>query len=104
MVTGTGTAALYLGGWSDLGTTPWGRALTVKVVLMLATGAVGAYNWRSLRPRLGTSGATGALLRSARLELLLASLRVEPKQLTQSGYCFRQPTLETTLRHLLGKT
>ena len=74
MVTGTATAVLYLGGWSDLWTTSWGRALMLKVVLMLATGAVGAYNWRSLRPRLGTSAATGALLGSARRELLLASL------------------------------
>ena len=74
MVTGTATAVLYLGGWSDLWTTPWGRALMLKVLLMLATGAVGAYNWRSLRPRLGTATATGALMGSARLELLLASL------------------------------
>lgn len=37
-------------------------------------------------------------------ELLLASARVEPKQLLQSGYDFRQPTLEAALRDLLGRT
>ena len=36
--------------------------------------------------------------------LLLASTRVEPKQLSRSRYKFRQPTLEFALRHLLGKT
>ena len=37
-------------------------------------------------------------------ELLLASLRVEPKKLLETGYEFRQPTLEAALRHLLGRT
>jgi uncharacterized protein (TIGR01777 family) len=37
-------------------------------------------------------------------ELLLASSRVEPRKLIQSGYDFRQPTLEAALRHLLGRT
>ena len=36
--------------------------------------------------------------------LLLASIRVEPKELRRSGYEFRQPTLESALRHLLGRT
>lgn len=36
--------------------------------------------------------------------LLLASARVEPKELRRSGYEFRQPTLEIALRHLLGRT
>jgi NAD dependent epimerase/dehydratase family enzyme len=36
-------------------------------------------------------------------ELLLGSTRVEPKQFVQSGYEFRQPTLEVALRHLLGR-
>ena len=37
-------------------------------------------------------------------ELLLASTRVEPKRLIDSGYEFRQPTLEAALRHVLGRT
>ena len=36
-------------------------------------------------------------------ELLLASIRVEPNRLIESGYEFRQPTLENALRHLLGR-
>lgn len=36
-------------------------------------------------------------------ELLLASARVEPTRLLQTGYAFRHPELESALRHLLGK-
>ncbi len=36
-------------------------------------------------------------------ELLLASTRVEPKQLEHSDYDFRHPTLEDALRHVLGR-
>lgn len=36
-------------------------------------------------------------------ELLLASARVTPEQLLQSGYEFRNKDLESALRHLLGK-
>lgn len=35
--------------------------------------------------------------------LLLASARVEPRQLLQTGYAFRFPDLEAALRHLLGR-
>lgn len=35
--------------------------------------------------------------------LLLASTRVEPALLTRTGYEFRYPTLDSALRHLLGK-
>ncbi len=37
-------------------------------------------------------------------ELLLSSTRVAPVKLTESGYDFRQPRLETALRHVLGQT
>jgi uncharacterized protein (TIGR01777 family) len=36
-------------------------------------------------------------------ELLLASQRVEPARLKESGYSYRYPDLEGTLRHLLGR-
>ena len=36
-------------------------------------------------------------------ELLLASIRVEPKVLTASGYGFEYPRLETALRHMLSQ-
>jgi uncharacterized protein (TIGR01777 family) len=35
--------------------------------------------------------------------LLLASTRVEPRRLLDSGYSFRHPRLEIALRHLLGR-
>ena len=35
--------------------------------------------------------------------LLLASTRVKPRRLEASAYAFRHPTLETALRHVLGK-
>ena len=71
-VSGTITAALYVGTFADLRETGYGRVLLLKVVLFLATGAIGAYNWRILLPRLGDATGTRALLRSARLELVLA--------------------------------
>jgi NAD dependent epimerase/dehydratase family enzyme len=37
-------------------------------------------------------------------ELLLTSIRVEPKKLKRSAYTFRQPILESALRHVLGKS
>jgi uncharacterized protein len=37
-------------------------------------------------------------------QLLLASARVEPQKLVNSGYHFRHPDLETALRQVLGKT
>jgi uncharacterized protein len=36
--------------------------------------------------------------------LLLASTRVEPARLQETGYTFRYPDLEGALRYLLGKT
>lgn len=36
-------------------------------------------------------------------ELLLSSTRVEPRQLTSSGYAYRFPELRGALRHLLGR-
>ena len=36
-------------------------------------------------------------------ELLLASTRVEPAKLNESGFSFRYPTVETALRHALNR-
>jgi len=51
-------------------------------------------------PKFGARLALGEMADA----LLLASTRVEPRELERSGYAFRQPTLEMALRHLLGKT
>jgi len=37
-------------------------------------------------------------------ELLLASTRVRPKGLLDSGYAFRHTSLEDALRHVLGRS
>ncbi len=73
VLSGVVTGVFYLASVNDLWATPYGRALLLKVVLFLATGAVGFYNWRRLTPRLGEASGPGRLLRSARLELLLAA-------------------------------
>ena len=72
-LSGVVTGVFYLASVDALWATPYGRALLLKVALFLATGAVGAYNWRRLTPRLGDASGPGRLLRSARLELLLAA-------------------------------
>lgn len=72
-LSGVVTAVLYVGSWGDLEATAWGRHLLLKTALFLTVGAVGAYNWRRLTPRLGDAAGTKALLRSARVELLLAA-------------------------------
>lgn len=72
-LSGVVTGVFYLASADDLWATPYGRALLLKVVLFLATAAVGAYNWRRLTPRLGEASGPSRLLRSTRLELLLAA-------------------------------
>ena len=72
VLTGVATAVVYLERWSDLWETGYGQVLVGKIMLMLATGTVGAYNWRFLRPRLGTPEAAGLLVRSSIVELTLA--------------------------------
>ena len=72
LVTGVATASLYFNHWSQLWQTSYGLTLLGKVALVLATGAVGAYNWRLLRPRLGTASGSVTLVRSASLELAFA--------------------------------
>jgi NAD dependent epimerase/dehydratase family enzyme len=36
-------------------------------------------------------------------ETILGSARVEPRRLRETGYVFRQPTLEAALRHVCGR-
>ena len=72
-LSGVVTGVFYFATLDDLWATPYGRALLLKVVLFLATGAVGACNWRRLTPRVGEASGPARLLRSMRLELLLAA-------------------------------
>ena len=79
---GVGTAVLagvilalgYLHPLSALWNSGYGRMLIVKVALMGVTAAIGAYNWRLVRPRLGEATSSRRLYRSATLELIIGSL------------------------------
>jgi len=72
VATGLVTATLYLDSWGQLWQTSYGRTLMGKVSLMIGTCATGAYNWRIIRPRLGSSEGSRALARSGGFELGLA--------------------------------
>jgi putative copper export protein len=72
LVTGLTTGVFYIEHWNQLWETTYGLVLLGKVLLMLVTGAVGAYNWKIMRPRLGTSDGARVLIKSARLELVIA--------------------------------
>ncbi|MDB4950023.1 MAG: copper resistance domain protein [Gemmatimonadetes bacterium] len=72
--TGIGSACLRLDAVSQLWTTDYGRALLVKLGLLVLTACVGGYNWRTVRPSLGTEGATLRLRASARAEIALGAL------------------------------
>lgn len=53
---------------------PWGRVLVVKLVLVMAMMALGARNWRTLTPDIGTPEGDAALVRASRGEALLGIL------------------------------
>jgi putative copper export protein len=77
---GTAVGAGLLLGYGYIGTSAslvgslYGRTLLVKTALLVATMGFGAWNWRRLRPRLGTAAASRTLRRSMSLELLLGFL------------------------------
>ena len=68
------TAWRHLKRLDALWTTPYGTVLIVKLVLVAGVLALGAWNWRRQKPRLGTEAAAANLKRSALAELLLAAV------------------------------
>ena len=74
VVMGTVLSVSYVGSWPALWQTTYGRMLMIKIGLLGLTALLGAWNWRKLRPRLGTPGSASRLLQSARLELLVGAL------------------------------
>jgi len=62
-------ALAYVGTIGDLVGTIYGQVLIVKVLLLAATMAIGARNWRRLTPQLGTARGTEIMKRSATIEL-----------------------------------
>ena len=65
----------YLGGsLSNLVTTGYGRALSLKLSVVAVVALIGAYNWRILTPKLGTPEGSTRIQTSARRELLVTIL------------------------------
>ena len=68
------TAWTHLHRIENLWTTPYGITLIIKLCVVLCVVAVGAWNWRRQRPRLGSEEAAYRLGRSASAELTLAAI------------------------------
>lgn len=64
----------YIGSWSALTGSDYGRTVLIKVAVLLLVLAVGAYNWRRMRPRLGDPATASVLRRSAATELALGAV------------------------------
>jgi putative copper export protein len=72
-ITGVTTAWLHLKRVSSLWTTSYGMALDVKLIFVIIVVALGAWNWRRVRPSLGVEGSEETIRRSARMELTFAA-------------------------------
>ncbi len=72
--TGVIVSLLHLDGLSRLWTSAYGLMLLRKVVFVALLLAAGAWNWRRMKPRLGTDDTVRAIQRSARLELAVAAI------------------------------
>lgn len=68
-LTGVFAAWLHIGSVSALWDSGYGRTLILKLLALVPLAATGAYNWRLVRPTLGTTAATKRLRRSASAEL-----------------------------------
>jgi putative copper export protein len=73
-LTGVTTAWRHLKHLDALWTTSYGYALDVKLLFVLIIVSLGAWNWRTMTPRLGTEAAAGELRRSATAELAFGAL------------------------------
>jgi putative copper export protein len=73
-ISGVTTAWLHLKRLSALWTTSYGIALLVKLALVLIVVVLGAWNWKRVRPSLGTEGTEHVIRRSATMELTFAAL------------------------------
>jgi uncharacterized membrane protein len=73
-VFGVITAWTHLKRLDALWTTPYGVTLIVKLCVVLCVVALGAWNWRRQRPRLGPDEAAALIGRSATAEVALAGI------------------------------
>jgi len=73
-VTGVITAWRHLKYWAALWTTSYGYAFDAKMFVVLLVAGLGAWNWKRMRPQLGTEAAGFKLQRSASAELAFAAV------------------------------
>lgn len=71
VVTGLVSAWLRLGALSALWTSDYGHVLVNKLIGVAVIVGLGAYNWRRVRPSLGTDASTARLRKSATAELVV---------------------------------
>ncbi|HET9983595.1 MAG TPA: CopD family protein [Longimicrobiales bacterium] len=71
---GLTTAWRHLKSLPALWTTPYGWTLILKLCFVAMVFTLGAWNWRRQRPTLGTEDAAVAIRRSARAELIVATI------------------------------
>ncbi|MEO7218395.1 MAG: CopD family protein [Gemmatimonadaceae bacterium] len=74
VATGITTAWRHLKYVSALWTTPYGDTLDIKLVFVATVVALGAWNWRRMRPQLGSEEAGRTIHRSAMRELFFAAI------------------------------
>jgi copper transport protein len=74
VVTGITTAWRHLKYVQALWTTPYGETLDIKLIFVLIVVLLGAWNWRRMRPKLGSEDAGRAIHRSATRELIFAAI------------------------------
>ena len=73
LLSGVVSAWLRMGALAPLWTTDYGRVLLIKLAMLAAVAATGAYNWRRVQPTLGTAPATSRLRKTATTELALGA-------------------------------
>lgn len=74
VVTGVFAAWLHVGNLPALWTSGYGRTLLLKLGVVSLVALTGAYNWRRVRPSLGSEEATRRLKVSATTELIIATV------------------------------
>lgn len=72
--TGVTAAWRHLGQLDSLWTTPYGFALDAKLCVVAIVVALGAWNWRRMKPNLGDEEGAVAITKSASAELGFAAV------------------------------
>lgn len=72
--TGVYAAWLHMNALSALWQSGYGRTLLLKLAVLSVVAGTGAFNWRRVKPTLGTSTGTARIAISARTELLVSAV------------------------------